>query len=547
MLDEIDKLGRNSLNGDPSSALLEVLDPEQNQAFRDHYLNLPFNLSKVLFIATANELDPIPRPLYDRMEVLEMSGYTVEEKVQIALRHLLPKQRQYHGLADEQLRMDVTVVDSLISKYTREAGVRELDRQLAALCRSVAARAAEAQEAQAEAEARAKESAVSGEAGAVSGTAVNAKESAVSGEAGSKASGAVASGAPTTAPAPTTAQLPACVPLIAGAPAGADAAAQAAERCAAAEASLAKTGVVSADVLTTVLGPPKYDGPRENAFRLTKPGIVAGLAYTSVGGDLLYVEAEQMAGRGEIVLTGQLGDVMKESAMAARSWIRAHAHELGLVGAEPGAVSGGPLGHFLNSTDLHIHFPAGAVPKDGPSAGVTITTAIVSLLTGRKVRPDLAMTGEVTLRGLVLPVGGIKEKVIAAHRGGMRTVILPAKNEKDLRELPQTVLRDMTFILVREIREVLDAALLPADAKDSAAEGGGAHDGAAHDGAAHDGAGRHEVPPMPMPMPMPPPVAATAAAASAWMSRGKFRAALTTALMTEHRVLRAARRPPNAD
>ncbi|KOO31430.1 ATP-dependent protease la [Chrysochromulina tobinii] len=392
MLDEIDKLGRNSLNGDPSSALLEVLDPEQNQAFRDHYLNLPFNLSKVLFIATANELDPIPRPLYDRMEVLEMSGYTVEEKVQIALRHLLPKQRQYHGLADEQLRMDVTVVDSLISKYTREAGVRELDRQLAALCRSVAARAAEAQEAQAEAEARAKESAVSGEAGAVSGTAVNAKESA-------------------------------------------------------------------------------YDGPRDNAFRLTKPGIVAGLAYTSVGGDLLYVEAEQMAGRGEIVLTGQLGDVMKESAMAARSWIRAHAHELGLVGAEPGAVSGGPLGHFLNSTDLHIHFPAGAVPKDGPSAGVTITTAIVSLLTGRKVRPDLAMTGEVTLRGLVLPVGGIKEKVIAAHRGGMRTVILPAKNEKDLRELPQTVLRDMTFILVREIREVLDAALLPADAKDSAAQG----------------------------------------------------------------------------
>ena len=474
----------------------------------------------MLFIATANELDPIPRPLYDRMEVLEMSGYTVEEKVQIALRHLLPKQRQYHGLDDEQLRMDETVVDSLISKYTREAGVRELDRQLAALCRSVAARAAEAQEAHAEVEARAKESAVSGEVA----------------EAGAKASGAIASGAPTTAQLSTTVQLPAFVPSIAGAPAGADAAAQAAERCAAAEASLAKTGVVSADVLTTVLGPPKYDGPRDNAFRLTKPGIVAGLAYTSVGGDLLYVEAEQMAGRGEIVLTGQLGDVMKESAMAARSWIRAHAHELGLVGAEPGAASGGPLGHFLNSTDLHIHFPAGAVPKDGPSAGVTITTAIVSLLTGRKVRPDLAMTGEVTLRGLVLPVGGIKEKVIAAHRGGMRTVILPAKNEKDLRELPQTVLRDMTFILVREIREVLDAALLPADAKDSAAQGGGAHDDDVH-----DGAGRHEVPPMPMPM--PPPIAATATAASTWMRRGKFREALTT----EHHVLRAARRPTKAD
>ena len=434
MLDEIDKLGRNSLNGDPSSALLEVLDPEQNQHFRDHFLNLPFNLSRVLFIATANELEPIPRPLRDRMEVIEMSGYTVEEKSEIALRHLLPKQRKQHGLSDDDLSLDSSVIDALISGYTREAGVRELDRQLAALCRSVAARTAEAAEALDDGTEQAK-------------TDVAGK---------GDGSGSVHDNS------------------IAGMPDGI-------------------VGDMTCDELTTVLGPPKFDGPRDNAYRLTKPGIVAGLAYTPVGGDLLYVEAEQMCGKGELMLTGQLGDVMQESARAARSWVRAHAVELGL------SLEGGS--HLLNATDLHIHFPAGAIPKDGPSAGVTITTAIVSLLSGRCVRPDLAMTGEVSLRGVVLPVGGIKEKVIAAHRAGMRTVILPAKNEKDLRDLPPTVLREMNFTLVKEVSEVLSAALLPPGATVSQGPIGTEGDSNAGSGGARPATVNIGEEPTPMPIP----------------------------------------------
>jgi ATP-dependent Lon protease len=374
MLDEIDKLGRNALHGDPTAALLEVLDPEQNQNFRDQYLNIPYNLSSVLFIATANDLDPIPRPLRDRMEVIEMSGYTVEEKTEIARRHLLPKQLRLHGLAEGDIAVPPEIIDELISTYTREAGVRELDRLLAALCRSVAARKAEAEE-QASPKLR---------------------------------RGAREIADPVHGPEVTTERLAA------------------------------------------VLGPPRFDGPRDNAHRTSKPGVAAGLAMTAVGGDLLYVEAEQMPGHGNLMLTGQLGDVMQESAKAARSWLRAHAAELGIEGT-------------LNTTDLHLHFPAGAIPKDGPSAGVTITTALVSLLTGRRVRPDLAMTGEVTLRGVVLPVGGVKEKVVAAHRAGMRTVVLPAKNEKDLRELPPNVLDAMEFRFVKEVDEVLAAALLPLD------------------------------------------------------------------------------------
>ena len=259
--------------------------------------------------------------------------------------------------------------------------------------------------------------------------------------------------------------------------------------------------------LAQVLGPPKYDGPRDNAYRLTKPGIAAGLAYTPVGGDLLYVEVERMRGRGELVLTGQLGDVMQESAKAARSWVRAHANELGLTDDDGGLV--------LNATDLHIHFPAGAMPKDGPSAGVTITTAIVSLLTGRLVRPDLAMTGEVTLRGLVLPVGGIKEKVIAAHRGGMRTVIMPAKNEKDLRELPPTVLKEMNFTFVKEVGEVLAAALLPpsdstksgADRGEGEGDAGGKGDAGGEGDDAVDDEQRLPSSPIDPPVPMPMPSA----------------------------------------
>ena len=401
MLDEIDKLGRNSLNGDPSSALLEVLDPEQNHAFRDHFLNLPFNLSKVLFIATANDMDTIPRPLRDRMEVIEMSGYTVQEKVQIARRHLLPKQRKHHGLQEGEIDLDFPAIDALITGYTLEAGVRELDRQLAALCRSVAARAAEAAEVK--------------ESVGTSLAPVCAHEE------GESSNSAAADGSVD----------------------GND------EGC--------TRDVVSVEDLEAVLGPPKFDGPRENMQRVSKAGIAVGLAYTPVGGDVLFVEAETMDGRGEVTITGSVREVMVESVKIAIGWVRAHAAELGIC--EEGEAK-----HLLNGTDLHIHFPAGAMPKDGPSAGVTIATAIVSLLTGRMVRSDLAMTGEITLRGLVLPVGGIKEKLIAAHRAGMTNILIPAKNERDLRELPPFVLDEMSITLVHEVSDVLAAALSPVHA-----------------------------------------------------------------------------------
>jgi len=400
MLDEVDKLGRNSLNGDPSSALLEVLDPEQNQAFRDHFLALPFNLSRVLFIATANELGDIPRPLRDRMEVIEMHGYTVEEKVQIAKRHLLRKQLALHGLRAQQLDLNDHIIDALISGYTMEAGVRELERQLASLCRSVAASVAEENERQRLGD------------GSTPGNGETAAE-----------------------PEP---ELPTSNSN--------------AEEGASAAASLIE-GKMEIEQIESVLGPPKFDSTRDAAQRMTMPGTVIGLAAMAFGGDILFVEAAQMGGTGKLQLTGQLGDVMQESAKAALSWIRAHATELGL-----GVNSSD---HLLTKTDLHLHFPAGAIPKDGPSAGVTITTAMVSSLTGRLVRPDLAMTGEVTLRGVVLPVGGIKEKVIAAHRAGLRTVVMPAKNEKDLRDLPASVFRDMNFTFVTDVQQVLDVALLP--------------------------------------------------------------------------------------
>jgi len=327
MLDEIDKLGRNSLNGDPSSALLEVLDPEQNQNFRDHFLNVPFNLSKVLFIATANEIEPIPRPLRDRMEVIEMSGYTIEEKTEIALRHLLPKQRGHHGLSPEDISLGSPTVDALVSGYTREAGVRELDRQLAALCRSVAARAAEASESSADsAEALA---AAAAHVDADAAASVNKQGGAAADDDTARSQGA---GGPREGQA-------------------------VGEGVAASEG---ETGVMEYEAVVSILGPPKFDGPKDSVYRIMKPGIAAGLAYTPVGGELLYVEVEQMGGRGELMLTGQLGDVMQESAKAARSWVRANAEMLGL------SPTGGT--HLLNATDLHIHFPAGAMPKDGPSA-----------------------------------------------------------------------------------------------------------------------------------------------------------------------------------
>ena len=404
-----------------------MLDPEQNHGFRDHFLNLPFNLSRVLFIATANEIEPVPRPLRDRVELLEMTGYTVEEKVQIARRHLLPKQLGLHGLTSAQLSLADETLDLLISRYTREAGVRELERLLGALCRSVAVKVAEAAE----------------------------------GEGAAAADGAAAEAAAAAE----------------GAAADDDAAEAAADddgAAVSASSSSAAAALLSVEDVEAVLGPPKFDGPKDAAQRLTKPGIAMGLAYTPVGGDVLFVEASRMAGRGMITLTGQLGEVMQESAKTALSWIRAHASELTLRGVAADSpfatVEANASASLLDASDVHVHFPAGGIPKDGPSAGVALVTSLVSLFSGRVVRSDTAMTGEVTLRGHVLPVGGVRQKVLAAHRAGLTRVLLPAANEKDLHEVSAKVRGELSIVFVRSVDEALPLALLPACAEEAAAE-----------------------------------------------------------------------------
>ncbi|HSE94626.1 MAG TPA: endopeptidase La, partial [Methylomirabilota bacterium] len=355
MLDEVDKLGFD-FRGDPASALLEVLDPEQNATFRDHYLDVAFDLSRVLFITTANLLDPIPAPLRDRMEVISLAGYTEDEKVQIARVHLCPKQAAEHGL---ELGRDITVTEDalrlLVRSYTREAGIRNLEREIAALCRKVARRFAEG-----------------------------------------------------------------------------------------------RTEPVTVDPaqVSALLGAPRFLPEEELDERTRVPGVAVGLAWTPAGGDVLLVEASRMPGGKSLTLTGQLGDVMKESAQAAVSWVRAHAGELAIDPA------------FWSQYDLHLHVPAGAIPKDGPSAGITLATALVSLLRGTPIRSRLAMTGEITLSGRVLPVGGIKEKVLAAHRAGMDTVILPRLNERALLEdVPAEVRRRLTIHLVSTVGEVIALAL----------------------------------------------------------------------------------------
>ena len=351
VLDEIDKLGAD-FRGDPSAALLEVLDPEQNNSFSDHYLDVAFDLSRVLFIATANLLEPIPGPLKDRMEIIELPGYTFDEKEQIAKIHLIPKQLREHGLTQEHIDIEDKALHTLIVAYTREAGVRALERRIADICRAVAVD--------------------------------------------------VASG---------------------------------------------KTGkqVITADRAMEILGPERFYS--EVAERTEVPGVATGLAWTAAGGDLLFIEATRMAGKGNLTLTGQLGEVMKESAQAALSYLRSKAEILGINA------------NFLEKTDVHLHFPAGSIPKDGPSAGVTILTALVSLMTGIRVRGDTAMTGEVTLRGLVLPVGGIKEKVLAAHRAGIKRVILPERCRKDLIDVPEQARKEIEFIFATQMDEVLKAAL----------------------------------------------------------------------------------------
>jgi ATP-dependent Lon protease len=351
MLDEIDKLGAD-FRGDPSAALLEVLDPEQNNSFSDHYLDVAFDLSKVLFIATANQLDPIPGPLRDRMEIIELPGYTFEEKQQIARIHLVPKQLREHGLSADHIAIEDEALLTLITSYTREAGVRGLERRIADLCRAVAVEVA---------------------------------------------------------------------------------------------AGKAEKQVITPERAKDILGPEAFYS--EVAERTEVPGVATGLAWTAVGGDLLFIEATKMTGKGGMTLTGQLGDVMKESAQAALSYLRSKADQLGI---NP---------NFLEKTDIHLHFPAGSIPKDGPSAGVTILTALTSLMTGIRVRGDTAMTGEATLRGLVLPVGGIKEKVLAAHRAGIKRVILPERVRKDLNDVPDQARKDIEFIFVTQMDEVLKNAL----------------------------------------------------------------------------------------
>ncbi|XP_053174530.1 lon protease homolog 2, peroxisomal [Scomber japonicus] len=378
LLDEVDKLGK-SLQGDPAAALLEVLDPEQNHSFTDHYLNVAFDLSQVLFIATANTTATIPPALLDRMEVLQVPGYTQEEKVEIAHRHLIPNQLEQHGLTPQQLHIPQDTTQDIIAGYTREAGVRSLERKIGAICRAVAVKVAE-------------------------GHRVTKSEAATP-------EGAAQQGDKAAPP-----EMPIVIDHIA---------------------------------LKDILGPPLFE--MEVSERLTLPGVALGLAWTPLGGEIMFVEASRTEGEGQLTLTGQLGDVMKESAHLAISWLRANAKTYQLTN-----MVGGP--DPLEGTDIHLHFPAGAVTKDGPSAGVTIVTCLASLFSGQLVRSDVAMTGEITLRGLVLPVGGIKDKVLAAHRAGVKRVILPKRNEKDLEELPANVRANLDFITAGNLDEVLSAA-----------------------------------------------------------------------------------------
>ncbi|KAK9075686.1 hypothetical protein SSX86_004014 [Deinandra increscens subsp. villosa] len=403
LLDEIDKTG-SDVRGDPASALLEVLDPEQNKSFNDHYLNVPFDLSKVIFVATANRAQPIPPPLLDRMEVIELPGYTAEEKLKIATRHLIPRVLDQHGLNSEFLKVPEAMVKIIIQRYTREAGVRNLERNLAALARAAAVRVAEQEHTMVPLnkdvhqisspllESRLSEGEVEME---VIPMGVNNHE--------------------------VSSAFRVMSPLI-----------------------------VDEDMLEKVLGPPKYDD-KETAERVASPGISVGLVWTAFGGEVQFIEATSMVGKGDLQLTGQLGDVIKESAQIALTWVRARATELNLATAEES-------GNLLKGRDIHIHFPAGAVPKDGPSAGVTLVTALVSLFSRRRVRSDTAMTGEMTLRGLVLPVGGVKDKVLAAHRYGLKRVILPERNSKDLVEVPAAVLGSMEILLAKRMEDVLEHA-----------------------------------------------------------------------------------------
>jgi ATP-dependent Lon protease len=351
MLDEVDKLG-NDYRGDPAAALLEILDPQQNNSFRDHYLDLPFDLSRIFFIATANQLGPIPAPLRDRMEIIPLAGYSDREKLEIARRYLVPRQTAENGLNSGQLKITDDAVELIAARYTREAGVRQLERTVGSIARKVALKIAQAQ---------------------------------------------------------------------------------------------AENVTVTANELREYLGPPRFYP--EQARKELPAGVATGMAWTEMGGEVLFIEATLLPGGRGLTITGQLGEVMQESARAAQSYLWSHAAEFGI---EP---------EIFKEFGVHLHVPAGAIPKDGPSAGVTITSALASLYTGRRVRPDTAMTGEITLSGLVFPIGGVKEKVLAAHRAGIRRIILPSRNEADVDDIPEDVRNDLQIVFVSGIAEVLDAAL----------------------------------------------------------------------------------------
>ncbi|XP_010518860.2 PREDICTED: lon protease homolog 2, peroxisomal, partial [Tarenaya hassleriana] len=402
LLDEIDKTG-SDVRGDPASALLEVLDPEQNKSFNDHYLNVPFDLSKVIFVATANRVQPIPPPLLDRMELIELPGYTQEEKLKIAMRHLIPRVLEQHGLNSEFLKIPEAMVKLIIQRYTREAGVRNLERNLAALARAAAVMVAENEQ-----------------------TLPLSKD--VQKLASPLLNDRVAEGGEVEME---------IIPLGVNKH----------EISSTFQSSSAL--VVDESMLEKILGPPRFDDT-EAADRVATPGVSVGLVWTTFGGEVQFVEATSMVGKGDLHLTGQLGDVIKESAQLALTWVRARATDFKL------AVSGDM--NVLEGRDIHIHFPAGAVPKDGPSAGVTLVTALVSLLSQKRVRGDTAMTGEITLRGLVLPVGGIKDKILAAHRYGIKRVILPERNLKDLVEVPAAVISSVEVILAKRMEDVLENA-----------------------------------------------------------------------------------------
>jgi ATP-dependent Lon protease len=353
MLDEVDKVGAD-FRGDPSAALLEVLDPEQNHSFSDHYLNLPFDLSNVLFICTANMLDPVPPALADRMEVIQLSGYTNEEKLEIARKYLIPRQLDDNGISDKNLEISDDAVLRIIAEYTKEAGLRNLEREIASICRKVARKIAEGKK---------------------------------------------------------------------------------------------DANRITRANIHSFLGAPKFLPEAEQEHH--EIGVATGLAWTSIGGEVLYVEASLSKGRGNLTLTGQLGEVMKESAQAAVSYARAHAKKLGIEE------------DFYQKLDIHIHVPAGAIPKDGPSAGITMATALISALTKRPVSRDVAMTGEITLRGRVLPIGGLKEKSLAAFRAGIKTIVVPDRNEKDLADIPKALRRKLRCVVAKNMSDVLDVALLP--------------------------------------------------------------------------------------